>query len=203
MHFIESLRQSDNIYFVLMRGIILVFVTITMEGKIMKKHWTLLALVLFLAPNAFAAGEGMFSVVGGVDYNLNSDSLTVGNRTASIKGGLGFGFGVLKDFGANFEVGVLYLSKKFNTTVTGGADSSTSVSTYEVPFMLHTSGSAIRFGIGGFFDSADSSSDYGLTAETRFGGANGGVFLDLRFNYALKTGNTKDLLAFVGYAFGK
>ena len=166
----------------------------------MKKHLLILVALMLASSNAFAMGH--FSLVGGIDYNLNSTSVNTGFGVATAKGGLGFGGGALIGLGV-FEIGALYLSKP--TTVTfAGLDTTTSSAGIEIPVMYRFGG-LTSFGIGGFYDIATSSggtSNYGITAGPRLGMASG-LFLDLRFDYGLKTGNSKDLLALVGYSFGK
>ena len=168
----------------------------------MNKFLLIIALML-ASPSAFAG----FSIVGGVDYSLDSTSV-LGIET--IKGGLGFGGGLLYNFSA-IEIGALYMSKKTSITYSSplfGTDSSTSYGGVEIPVMVRMGGLLTNFGIGGFYDlpiSTGGSSNYGLTAGPHIGFP-GGLFFDVRFNYGLKslpvTGSTKDLLAMIGFAFG-
>jgi hypothetical protein len=69
---------------------------------------------------------------------------------------------------------------------------------------MYRFGHSTSFGIGGFYELALTSGYsalYGLTAGPRFGGTSGGMFFDLRFNYGLQSGNSKDVLGLIGYAF--
>jgi hypothetical protein len=166
----------------------------------MKKVSLVLLALMFSASNVFAQSPRI-SVVGGVNYGLDKQTATVGPATAEAKGGLGFGGGLLIDSG-HFELGALYVSKKQTLSVTGAADTSKSYSVVHIPVMLRTVGGSMTLGAGGFYDAGDSS-NYGLTAGPRFGGSGGGLFLDLRFNYGLKDGNTKDILALIGFSLGK
>lgn len=176
----------------------------------MKKYWIVFFSLMVVSLSAFAEGGGRhFSVLAGVDYNLNSASASASGNgvtaTGTSKGGLGFGGGLLVRMGS-IESGVFYLLKKFTTSAsaTNGAStsSSTSVGVIQLPVMVRIGGGGTTFGLGGFVD-LSSGNDFGLTAGPRFGGAAGGMFLDLRFNYGLASGNSKDLLGMVGYAFGK
>ncbi len=168
----------------------------------MKKYWIVLLSLMFVAPSAFANTK--FSLVGGINYGMDSvsASASIGSITisSSVKGGLGFGGGLLVQMGA-VEIGGIFLSRTYTTTINSVSTSSSDTGV-EIPVMARIGGGAATFGIGGFYD-AGSSSDYGLTAGPRFGGNNGGIFFDARFNYGLKSGNSKNVLAMLGYAFGK
>ena len=93
------------------------------------------------------------------------------------------------------------------TTTTSGISiaASTNTSLIEIPVMYRLGSGTTTFGLGGFYGlvmGSGGGSNYGLTAGPRFATA-GGLFLDLRFNYALKTDSPKDVLAMIGYYFGK
>lgn len=165
----------------------------------MKKYWVTFLSLMLMAPSAIAGAR--FSLVGGVNYGLDSASASVGGVTATVESGIGYGGGLLVGIGA-LELGGIFLSRNYTTAITGLPETTSSISVVEIPVMARIGGGAATFGIGGFYDVA-TTSNYGLTAGPRFGGNNGGLFIDLRFNYGLKTGNSKDALALVGYSFGK
>jgi len=170
----------------------------------MKKYLLLLVSLMLVSPSAFAH----LSIVGGIDYGLNSTTIADPTGLTSgvaYKSGLGFGGGLLYNFSA-IEIGALYLSKKSTATILG-VDVSTTGSAIEIPVMFRMGGMFTNFGIGGFYDiytGSLSGSNYGLTAGPHIG-TPGGLFFDLRFNYGLKSQsaftNTEDLLGLVGYAF--
>lgn len=165
----------------------------------MKKYLLVAAMVMFMSSASFAS---RFSLVGAINYGLDSTSINTGSGAASFKGGLGFGGGLLMELGP-VELGGLYLSKKY-TTEFMGVSTSSSVSGIHIP-VLYRFGGLTSFGLGGFYDlslESGGSSNFGITAGPRFSMTNG-FFFDLNFNYGLKTGNSKDLLALIGYTFGK
>lgn len=167
----------------------------------MKKNWLVYLSLMFATQNAFAK----LSMVGALDYNLDSVSASAMGVSVEVKGGLGFGAGLLVELG-KVELGAVFLSKSYTTTITGLGETSTSTSGIHIPVVARFGGGSTTFGVGSFFDlslESGSSLNYGLTAGPRFGGSNGGLFLDLRFNYGLKSPASKDALALVGYAFGK
>lgn len=164
------------------------------------KNYLYLVLVLILAgSNAHAA---RFSLLGGIDYNMTTSSTATIVGTIDIKGGLGYGGGLLIDLG-KIETGAIFTSRAIQSTF---ASVTTSITTkgIEIPLMYRFGG-LTSFGLGGFYAlslESGGGSNYGLTAGPRFAMTNG-FYLDLRFDYGLKTGNTKDVLAMVGYYFGK
>ena len=143
--------------------------------------------------------------MGGVNYGYGTTSTTDTSTglTATTKGGLGYGGGLLAEpMSFPLEVGVLYLSRHYQVTRTGFADSSTNLHFVEIPVMFRLGHGSMTFGLGGFADiDIGDGSNYGLTAGPRFGGTHGGGFLDLRFSYGLKAGHTEDIAAMLGYAF--
>jgi hypothetical protein len=164
----------------------------------------LVALSLVSSP-AQAVGIG-YSVVGAGSYGLTNVSVA-GNGT---KGQLGYGGGVLVDFGlavSSVEVGALYLNRKFETTVLGTTTQS-SESVLHIPAMMRF-GSLLTLGLGAYLDlplGNGAQSDYGLTAGPRLGF--GPIFADARFNYGLKSSDFfgqslhhMELLLLVGYTF--
>jgi hypothetical protein len=167
----------------------------------MKKYFLLLVSLIALSADAFA--EGRFSIVGGVNYGLDSTSTPDGiGGTITVKSGMGFGGGLLMNLHP-VEIGAIYASKTYTAEFLG-TSTSTSVTGIHIPVMYRFRG-LTSFGVGGFYDipiTSGGTSNYGLTAGPRFGMTNG-FFVDLRFNYGLKTGNSKDVLALVGYSFGK
>ena len=172
----------------------------------MKKY--LIALLSIALTATAAHAEYKVSIVGGAAYNFNStsSSFTSGPNsvTAESKGSLGYAGGLLLEM-HSFELGALYFSRSIKTTVTPSTGAVTtqtdSTSTAFIPLVYRIGNMGNSLALGGFFETNDS--NYGLTAGPRFGGSGHGLFLDLRFNYGLKSGNSKDAMALLGYAFGK
>ncbi len=159
------------------------------------KNYLLIILGLMLMGSS-ANANSRFSIVGGINYGLES----ISSSLITVEGGLGFGGGVLIGLGS-VELGALYLSKTYNSEILG-VKLSTSAQSIHIP-VLYRFGSLTSFGVGGFYElgmCTGGGSNYGLSAGPRFAMTNG-FFLDLRFNYGLATGNSKDALALVGYAF--
>lgn len=141
------------------------------------------------------------SLVGGLNYGgLNSASATSGGRSATVEGGLGYGGGALLELGP-LETGAIYVHRTYKTIVTGRADVDSSNTAIIVPLLYRVPAGPINFGLGGFYDLGDSK-DYGPSASLRLSAPLVGPFFEVRFNYGLKTGNEKDVLALIGYKFG-
>lgn len=176
---------------------------------IKKSLFALLALAASLAGSINA--EAGVSLVGALNYGLNSETGTDPATGLSVetKGGLGFGGGLLLDFGmggASIEVGGLFLSKsiKSTTTVLGiPIEDSVNASSVHVPVMVRFGGMT-SFGVGGFFEASLESgggTDYGVVGGPRFS-MPGGLFFDGRFAYGLKDGNSMNAMLLVGFKFG-
>ncbi|MBS1958211.1 MAG: outer membrane beta-barrel protein [Bdellovibrionales bacterium] len=164
--------------------------------KKLSRFVAVLGLFSLVATEAHASG---MSLVGGLNYGLNKFS----NAAGEVKGGLGFGGGILLDMGIGgngFEVGALYLSRKFNTTVLG-VETSSSNGYIEIPAMIRF-GTLTTFGVGAFYDipmDSGYNSDFGLTAGVRLA-LGPKIFADARFNYGLKdnSGHSQNALLLLG-----
>lgn len=136
--------------------------------------------------------------MGGIDYSLYSET----DEDTTITGNMGFGGGLLLGIGP-IEIGAIYLSRSI-TIDDGILPVTVAANALEIPVLYRFSG-PIEFGIGAFYDLpmvSGNEGNYGLAAGPRIS-ITGALFLDVRFNYGLKTGNSKDLLGMVGYSFGK
>ncbi len=171
----------------------------------MKKSslFTVLIMVVLFGMNPVKAQAGaQLSVVGAASLGLVDTSIDVGFGPTGVKGGLGFGGGLIAGFGAmgsGLEIGGLYLSRKTTTTLLG-VETSTSTAFLHIPVMYRM-GSNFSFGLGGFYDiglSSGSGSAYGLTAGPRIKFSK--LFVDARFNLDLKnTTANNELLFMLGY----
>lgn len=169
------------------------------------------------APTAHAAAK--FSLVGDLNYGLNSFEGTSGGLATKISGALGFGGGILVGFGqgnVGVETGALYLTHKYSYSIAGVsvAGLSISSSSVSVPLMVRF-GKTVSFGVGGYADiGLDSGSEvsYGVIAGPRLSFGSG-LFIDGRFAYGLKsysdladsskTYNPMEAQLLVGFTFGK
>ena len=167
----------------------------------MKPYFSLVALLFLTGPSAFAR----VAILGGADYSLYSNSSTIGTSSVDVKGGLGYGGGLVFDFG-KFESGVIYRKYAINTTTTTSGSSiaaATHTSLLEVPALYRLGSGNNTLGLGGFYElvlGTGGGSNYGLTAGPRFATTNG-LFFDLRLNYSFKSGSPKHLIGMIGYYF--
>jgi hypothetical protein len=166
----------------------------------LSRRFIAVATVLLASSSAFA--DARVSLLGGIDYNLDSASVTRFGRTATVEGGLGFAGGAL--IGIDMvEIGAMYLARKYVTSVTGRSDTTSNPAFLHVPGVVRLGKGMVTFAAGGFYEfglSNGAGSNYGIVGGPRLGDT---LFLDLRFAYGLQGSNTKDILALVGYSFGK
>ena len=126
------------------------------------------------------ANAGMaVNVLGGMNYNKNSESPATAGQTTSAKGALSYGasfeFGVVPMFGV--EVGVLSVGKsnKIDTGATGSAVST--IRAIQIPVMLRfTALPILDFGIGGYYGS--SAKKYKISESTIAGVPDGSYDVD-------------------------
>lgn len=176
----------------------------------MKKSFlAVLAAVGFFTVSAHAATN--VSLVGALNYGLKSNSGTepLTGATFETKGALGYGGGLLLNFGSGnttFELGAIYFSKGVKTTATlaGVTNEETlRAASVQIPVMVRFGGNT-SFGIGGFYElslETGGGSDYGLIAGPRFN-LGKALFADARYAYGLKEGNTSNAMLLIGYKFG-
>lgn len=158
--------------------------------------FTIFLLLLLTTTESFA---NLFSLVGGVNYGgFNTATATAKGITATSKGSLGYAAGVLIDV-SMLEVGAVYLHRNYTVSITGYSDSNKYGNYIELPLLFRYGPGPVSVGFGGFYDVA-STSNYGLTADARISTIVG-PFLDVRFNYSLKTAKEKDLMVLLGFGF--
>lgn len=175
----------------------------------MKKiTWLVSGLVMMMALPASAAVR--LGVLGAVDYSLYNE--TVG--TDQIKGGLGYGGGLMAEIGMGkhaFELAGVFLSREVSVTAAGVKTTSTGQGVH-IPgvFRLNLGSGVVGFGLGGYYDyslETGGDHDYGATASLRFNFGKSPMFFDSRFNYGLKKDslnkNNTYALGLIGFKFGK
>ena len=150
----------------------------------MKKYIAILFLISIGSSAAFADAARL-SLAGGGNYTLNTN------------GKLGFAAGGFLNFTPFFEIGALYLHRHFSIADAG--DLSADTNTLHVPVMARFGKGSITGGVGAFYET--NGNNYGLTVGPRFGGALKGLFIDVRFNYGFKDGNSKDVMGLLGFYF--
>ena len=158
----------------------------------MKKHFSVVALLVLVFASSNAMAMIGFSVVGGAGVGLNSSSGTFGGGliTANIKSGIGYGGGVLFNLGLgvnSLEFGAIYMGTKTTATLNGVA-TDTTVNILSIPALVRFGG-MWSLGVGGYYDLAMTSgntSDYGVTAGPRLS-LPGGLFFEARYKYGLKS----------------
>jgi hypothetical protein len=171
-----------------------------------KSFKTFFAAGLFLITVPASQAAVKFGLAGAVDYNMAKSTITIGSDSTELKGGLGFGGGLVMDIG-KFGLSAIYISRA--TTTTGSLlgisfESSSSSGILHIPLVYRIGLGGASLNLGGFFGlglGSGGGSDYGATGGFRFGKK---LFIDLSYNMGLKgetDAKSKAAIALIGTMF--